>query len=137
MSSSSPSSNPYSDNGYIAINLQEPASPNTKYFCNWCNRKLFYREQDKETGKHIWLCTACSIEFIPDNQLTKRKSVLKTPGPNVDFYGNVTGGDSISIAMMDDPNKKVSSTLYKQQKLTAAYEALQKKGFHFKTYEER
>jgi hypothetical protein len=133
MSSSSPPSN----NDYIAIKLQEAASPNTTYYCNWCNHKLFYREQDKETGKHIWLCTFCNIEFIPENQLTKRKSVLKTPGPDVDFYGNVTGaGDSIPIAMLDDPNIELSSTSYKKQKLPAAYEALKKSGFNFTSYEE-
>jgi hypothetical protein len=47
------SSSSYSNNDYIAINLKEVATPNTTYYCNWCNRKLFYREQDKETGKHI------------------------------------------------------------------------------------
>jgi hypothetical protein len=132
--SSSPSSNP----DYIAINLKEPATPNNTYYCNWCNRRLFYREQDKETGKHIWLCTFCNIEFIPDNQLTKRKSVLKTPGPNVDFYGNVIGaGDSIPIAMIDNVNKNVSSTTYKQQKLSPSFEALKRQGFKFINYEER
>jgi hypothetical protein len=134
MSSSSTSSN----NDYIAINIKEAASPNNIYYCSWCNRKLFYREQDIETGKHIWLCTFCKIERIPDNQLTKRKSVLKTPGPSVDFYGNVIGGDTtIPIAITDDPNKDVSSTSYKQQKLPAAYEALKKSGFKFINYEER
>ena len=38
------------------------------------------------------------------------------------------------IAMIDDVNKNVSATTYKQQKLTAAYAALQKKGFHFTNY---
>jgi hypothetical protein len=39
--------------------------------------------------------------------------------------------------MMDESNKELSSTLYKQQKLTAAYEALKKSGFNFTSYEER
>ncbi|HEY9387668.1 MAG TPA: hypothetical protein VIP70_11560 [Nitrososphaeraceae archaeon] len=41
------------------------------------------------------------------------------------------------IVMMDDVNKDVSSTLYKQQKLTAAYEALRKTGFTFTSYEKK
>ena len=41
------------------------------------------------------------------------------------------------IAMIDDVNKNVSSTTYKQQKLTAAYEALRKQGFRWTSYEER
>jgi hypothetical protein len=39
--------------------------------------------------------------------------------------------------MMDDVNKDVAFTLYKQQKLAAAYKALQHQGFKFTTYEER
>jgi hypothetical protein len=39
--------------------------------------------------------------------------------------------------MIDEPNKELSPTSYKQQKLPAAYEALKKSGFKFTTYEER
>ena len=42
-----------------------------------------------------------------------------------------------NIAVLDDVNKDISSTLYKQQKLPAAYAALEKAGFKFKSYEER
>jgi hypothetical protein len=41
------------------------------------------------------------------------------------------------IAMIDEPNRELSSNSYKQQKLTAAYEALKKQGFKFINYEER
>ena len=41
------------------------------------------------------------------------------------------------IVMMDDVNKELSSTSYKNQKLTAAYDALRKQGFKFINYEER
>jgi hypothetical protein len=42
------------------------------------------------------------------------------------------------LPMIDDPNKELSSTSYKQQKLpAAAYEALKKSGFNFKRYEKR
>ena len=39
--------------------------------------------------------------------------------------------------MIDDLNKELSSTSYKQQKLPAAYGALRKQGFKFINYEER
>lgn len=70
----------------VSVNLQEPATPNKKYFCKWCNRKLFYKEQDKETGKHIWVCIFDNIEVIPDNELTKKASSFEIPegsDPNV------------------------------------------------------
>lgn len=125
------------DYGYVAINLQDSAKPTDVYFCSHCYRRLFYREQDEETGKHIWWCTFCSYEVIPDNQLTIKKSTLKTPGPTVDNVGNVTGDSDIPIAVLDDPNKNGPSTSYRKQKLPAAYEALKKHGFHFINYEER
>jgi hypothetical protein len=41
------------------------------------------------------------------------------------------------IVMMDDVNKEVFSTTYKQQKLSPSFEALKKRGFKFINYEER
>ena len=121
------------NNEYNVIDISgKSSSPNDTYYCNWCRRKLFYREQDKETGKHIWLCTFCNIEYIPDNQLVKKANRFEVPDgsdPNVD--------KSPPIVMMDDVNKELSSTSYKQQKLPAAYEALKKSGFKFTSYEER
>jgi CRISPR/Cas system-associated protein Cas10 (large subunit of type III CRISPR-Cas system) len=116
----------------IDISGKDSSPTNNIYYCSWCRRKLFYREQDKETGKHIWLCTFCNIEYIPDNQLVKKENRFEVPDgsdPNVDR--------SPPIVMMDDVNKELSSTTYKQQKLTAAYEALRKTGFKFTSYEER
>ena len=72
-----------------------------------------------------------------DNQLTIKKSTLKTPGPTVDNFGNVIGDNDIPIAVIDDPNKEVSSTTFNRQKLPAAYEALRKHGFRWLSYEER
>jgi CRISPR/Cas system-associated protein Cas10 (large subunit of type III CRISPR-Cas system) len=122
-----------SNNDYNVIDISgKSSSPNNIYYCSWCRRKLFYREQDKETGKHIWLCTFCNIEYIPDNQLVKKANRFEVPDgsdPNVN--------KSPPIVMMDDVNKDISSTLYKQQKLTAAYEALRKQGYTFTNYEER
>ena len=58
-----------SNNDFIAVNLKDSASRNTTYYFKGCNRKLFYKEQDKPTGKHVWLCVFCNIEVVPDNQL--------------------------------------------------------------------
>jgi hypothetical protein len=120
------------NNEYNIIDISgKNTSPNDIYYCSWCRRKLFYREQDSQTGKHIWLCTFCNIEYIPDNQLVKKANRFEVPDgsdPNVD--------KSPPIVMMDDVNKDVSSTLYKNQKLTAAYEALRKQGYTFTNYEE-
>ena len=132
-----PKGNNDNDYGYVAINLQDSAKPTDVYFCSYCYRKLSYREQDKETGKHIWWCTFCSYEVIPDNQLTKQKSTLKTPGPNVDNVGNVMGDTDIPIAIIDDPNKDAPSTSYRKQKLSPLFKALEAQGFKITSFEER
>ena len=125
----------YNNNEYDIIDISGKSSSaptNNTYYCSWCRRKLFYREQDKETGKHIWLCTFCNIEYIPDNQLVKKANRFEVPD------GSDPSQDRVPpIAMIDDPNKELSSTSYKQQKLPAAYEALRKQGFHWTNYEER
>ena len=59
------------------------------------------------------------------------------PGPDTDPKGNLTGNNTIRIAMIYNSKKNLSSTSYKQQKLSAAYEALKKQGFTFTSYEER
>jgi hypothetical protein len=120
------------DYDFITINLKESVSPNTIYHCNWCHRKLFYKERDKETSKHIWVCTFCNIEHIPDNELVKKASRFDIP------QGSDPSQDRVPpIAMIDDVNKEVSFTSYKQQKLTPSFEALKKQGFKFINYEER
>jgi hypothetical protein len=72
------------------------------------------------------------LNTIPDNQLVKKANRFEVPDgsdPNVD--------KSPPIVMMDDVNKELSSTTYKQQKLTAAYEALKRSGFTITGYQER
>jgi hypothetical protein len=59
------------------------------------------------------------------------------PGPDTDEHDNVIGDNDIPIAVIDDPNKELSSTTYKQQKLSPSFEALRKQGFKFINYEER
>ena len=62
---------------------------------------------------------------------------FELPGPPTDSHGNVIGDNDIPIAVIDDVNKEVSSTTFKKQKLPAAYQALEKVGFKFTSYEER
>ena len=80
-----------------------------------------------------FVCTKCTITYWPNQQPVKKSSKFDLPGPPTDSAGNVTGDIDIPIAVMDDPNKDVSSTSYKRQKIPAAYQALG----HFTSYEER
>jgi hypothetical protein len=48
---------------------------------------------------------------------------------------SVIGDSNIPIAIIDDVNKGVSSTIFKKQKLPVAYEALKKSGFNFTSYD--
>jgi hypothetical protein len=84
-----------------------------------------------------YVCTKCTIEYWPKQQPVKKQSKFDLPGPTTDSHGNVTGDNDIPIAVIDDPNKEVSSTTYKKQKLTAAYEALTGHGFRWTSYEEK
>jgi hypothetical protein len=49
----------------------------------------------------------------------------------------VIGDNDIPIAVIDEVNKELSSTTFKEQKLPAAYQAFEKVGFKFKNHEER
>ena len=116
------------DKDSVILNISKDSGRPKKYFCNYCHRSLFLR--DKETQEY--LCTFCTITYYPNNQLVKKANRFEVPDGSDPNQNRVP-----PIAMIDDPNKRLSSTTYKQQKLTAAYEALQKKGFHFTSYEER
>jgi hypothetical protein len=99
-----------------------------KYFCNHCNRSLFLT--DKDTQEYI--CTNCTITYYPNNQLVKKANKFDIPegsDPSLD--------KTPPIVMIDEPNKELSSTSYKQTKLSPSFEALKKSGFNFTSYEER
>jgi hypothetical protein len=84
------------------------------------------------------VCTKCTIDYWPKQQPVKKQSKFDLPGPSTDSHGNVIGGDNtIPIAVIDDVNKELSSTTYKQQKLSPSFEALKRSGFKFIIYEER
>lgn len=58
-------------------------------------------------------------------------------GLTMDSHGNVIGDSGPIIAVADDPNNEASSTLYRKQKLTEVFKALERKGWKFTNYEER
>jgi hypothetical protein len=73
---------------------------------------------------------------LPYNKV-KKSSKFDLPGPPTDSHGNVIGDNNIPIAVIDDPNKDLSSTTYKQQKLSPSFEMLKRAGFKFTSYHER
>ena len=84
-----------------------------------------------------YVCTKCTIEYWPNQQPVKKQSRFDLPGPPTDSHGNIIGNNDIPIAVIDDVNKEVSSTTYKQQKLSPSFEMLKKAGFKITSYEER
>jgi hypothetical protein len=61
-----------------------------------------------------YICTKCTIEYQPTIQQVKKSSKFELPGPPTDLNGNVIGDNDIPIAVIDDVNKGISSTSYKQ-----------------------
>jgi hypothetical protein len=123
------------NNDPVIINLKDSASKAEKYFCSYCNTRLTpYTQEDMKGG---YVCTKCTIEYWPKQQPVKKQSKFDLPGPETDDHGNVIGDNNIPIAMIDDPNKQLSSTTYKKQKLSPLFRMLEKQGFKITSYEER
>ena len=91
----------------------------------------------QEDMKGGYVCTKCTIEYWPKQQPVKKSSKFDLPGPPTDSHGNIIGDNDIPIAVIDDPNKELSSTTYKKQKLSPSFEMLKKAGFKFTSYEEK
>ena len=114
------------NNHYNVIDISgQKDNISKKYFCNYCRRSLFLRDKDTQ---EYW-CTFCSITYYPNNQLVKKANRFEVPDGSDPNQSRVP-----PIVMMDDPNKKVSSTSFSHRNLPAAYEALQRKGFRFTNY---
>ena len=69
-----------------------------------------------------------NIEYWPEHMPVKKRDRFDLLGPAIDPHGNVLGDKNIPIAVSDSTNE-VSSTLYKRQKLIAAYKALSIQGY--------
>jgi uncharacterized Zn ribbon protein len=118
------------DNNSVVVDIKN-SSVAEKYFCSSCNTRLIpYTQEDMKCG---YVCTKCTIGYWPKQQPVKKSSKVDLP---TDSHGNVIGDNDIPIAVID-PNKEVSSTTYKQQKLSPSFEMLKKAGFKFTSYEER
>jgi hypothetical protein len=96
-----------------------------------------YSPYTQENMKGGYVCTKCTIEYWPKQQPVKKSSKFDLPGPPTDSHGNIIGDNTPLIAVVDDPNKELSSTTSKKQKLSPSFEALKKNGFTFTSYEER
>jgi hypothetical protein len=123
------------DKDSVIINLKDSASAAQKYFCSYCNTRLTPLTQEDMIG--VYVCTKCTIEYWPKQQPVKKSSKFDLPGPPTDSHGNVIGNNDIPIAVIDDPNKELSSTTYKKQKLSPSFEMLKKAGFKFTYYAEK
>ena len=125
------------DKDSVIIDIRNPASGSAaqKYLCSYFNTRLTPLTREDMIGAYV--CTKCTITYWPNQQPVKKSNKFDLPGPPTDSHGNVIGDNDIPIAVIDDVNKEVSSTSYKRLKLPAAYKALEKTGFKFKSYEER
>jgi hypothetical protein len=123
------------DKDSVVIDIRNSASATQKYFCSYCNTRLTPRTEEDMIGAYV--CTKCIIEYWPNQTPVKKSSKFDLPGPPTDSHGNVVGDNDIPIAVVEDPNKELSSTTYKQQKLSPSFEALKKAGFKITSYEER
>jgi hypothetical protein len=128
---------PKPDNHSVVIDISKNSSvaDTGKYFCSYCNTRLIPYTQEDMLGGYV--CTKCTIEYWPKQQPVKKPSKFDLPGPPTDSHGNVIGDNDIPIAVIDDPNKELSSTSYKQQKLSPSFEVLKKQGFKFTSYDEK
>jgi hypothetical protein len=122
------------DNNSVVIDIKTSCTAE-KYFCSYCNTRLTPLTQEDMKGGYV--CIKCTIEYWPKQQPVKKQSKFDLPGPPTDSHGNVIGDNDIPIAVIDDVNKAVSSTTYKQQKLSPSFEALEKAGFKITCYDER
>jgi len=107
-----------------------------RYYCSHCNTRLVaLTREDMIGGYH---CTKCTITYWPNQTPVKKANRFETPGPDTNEHGDVIGDKTIPIAVIDDPNQsELSSTTYKQQKISATFQALQRQGYKITSYEER
>jgi hypothetical protein len=125
----------FNNNDYISLDISKSSKGSKKYFCSYCNTRLTPLTQEDMMGAYV--CTKCTIEYWPNQQPVKKSSKFDLPGPATDSHGNVIGDNDIPISVIDDPNKDVSSTTFKKQKLSPLFKALEEQGFKITGYEER
>ena len=103
------------DKDSVVIDLKNSASTAEKYFCSYCSTRL--TPLTREDMIDAYICTKCTIEYWPRLHPVKKSSKFDLPGPPTDGHGNVIGDKDIPITSIEDPNRELSSTKYKRQKL--------------------
>jgi hypothetical protein len=122
------------DNDSIILDISRKSTSN-KYFCSHCNTRLTpLTQEDMKGGYH---CSRCTITFWPQQTPVKQASKFDLPGPDTNDHGDIIGDKTIPMVTIYDPNKELSSTSYNSQKLPPSFEALQKAGYLWVSYEER
>jgi hypothetical protein len=106
---------------------------NVTYLCSYCNTRLRYQSTDGPTGKKIFCCCHCGIDYIPANQLMKKASRFETPS------GSGSDGRELLAA---DPQEdlRASPTRYVERErpgnLSPLFQALKNRGYKWTHYEE-
>jgi hypothetical protein len=119
------------DNNFVTINIMDSASAAEKYFCSYCNTRLTPLTQEDMIGAYV--CTKCNIQYWPTRQSVKKSSKFDLPGTPTDSHGNVVRDNDIPIAVIDSLGE-LSTTSYKQQKLSSLFKALEIQGFKVTSY---
>jgi hypothetical protein len=103
---------------------------NVTYLCSYCNTKLHYQSTDGPTGKRIFYCLKCGIEYIPANQLMKKASRFETP----------QGAGREMLTAAPDRDTEPFPTRYtdkqRQKNLSPLFQGLKNRGFTIRHYEE-
>jgi hypothetical protein len=103
--------------------------PSAKLFCNLCSCNLVLADPQKEE----WFCSRCSVSYYPNKgEKVKRANKIKTPGPDTDIHGNITGEKMPLVSMVED-NIELSST-YRKPKLSRSFEEMQRHGVKITSY---
>jgi hypothetical protein len=94
---------------FVAISINDSSyPPSSKLFCNLCNCNLTLLDPKAEE----WFCTRCNISYYPNKgEKVKRANKFETPGPATDEHGNIIGGKTPLVAMVDDTTSTNKSRL--------------------------
>jgi CRISPR/Cas system-associated protein Cas10 (large subunit of type III CRISPR-Cas system) len=111
------------NNDYNVVDISWNSIPESrKYYCNHCRRSLFLRDKDTQE----YLCSFCNIVYYPNNQLVKKANRFEVPEGSDPNQNRVP-----PIAMIDDPNKELSSTTIQTTETNGSVRSPQKNWVHF------
>jgi hypothetical protein len=124
---------PNTNKDITAISIKDTSNsypPNSKLYCNLCNRNLILLDPQKEE----WYCSHCKVSYFPNKgEKVKRPNKFETPGPLTDSKGNIIG-DKVPLVSMINDNEGPSST-YKPPKMPASFqERLKRPGVNLLSY---